>query len=122
MQVTSQSQNPIELRFSLHLLRCASVFHSHVEQRFRKEFETTTPRFEVLTELSREPMGVTLSPGGKVQPNRSTLRSPAGLRAACSSIFNERAPTPPRFIGHSTWMSGSDRGQTFSGSASSSIR
>jgi DNA-binding MarR family transcriptional regulator len=58
VQVTSQSQNPIELRFSLHLLRCATVFHSHVEQRFRKEFETTTARFEVLTELSREPMGV----------------------------------------------------------------
>src|SRR5262249_35398882 len=29
----------------------------------------------------------------------------AGLSAACSSMFSERAPTPPRFIGHRTWMS-----------------
>jgi hypothetical protein len=40
---------------------------------------------------------ITLSPGAKVQPNRSTLRSPA---AACSSMFSDRAPTLPRFIGH----------------------
>src|SRR5215831_17208724 len=43
--------------------------------------------------------------GRKVQPNRSTLRSPAGLSVACSSMFNDRATAPPRFIGHSTWMS-----------------
>src|SRR5208337_5532315 len=48
---------------------------------------------------------MTLSPGAKVQPNRSTLRSPAGFRAACSSMLSDRAPTPPRFMGHSTWMS-----------------
>src|SRR5947207_10548918 len=48
---------------------------------------------------------MTLSPGANVQPNRSTLRSPAGLSAACNSMFNDRAPTPPRFIGQSTWMS-----------------
>src|SRR5438309_9559726 len=48
---------------------------------------------------------MTLSPGAKVQPKRSTLRSLAGLSAACSSMFSERAPTPPRFIGQSTWMS-----------------
>src|SRR6266566_4201907 len=46
-----------------------------------------------------------LSPGAKVQPKRSTLRSPAGFKAAWSSMFSERAPTPPRFIGQSTWMS-----------------
>src|SRR5208337_1352951 len=48
---------------------------------------------------------MTLSPGAKVQPKRSTLRSPAGFSAACSSMLSERAPTPPRFIGQSTWMS-----------------
>src|SRR5258708_38317328 len=48
---------------------------------------------------------MTLSPGAKVQPKRSTLRSPAGFSAACSSMLSDRAPTPPRFIGHSTWMS-----------------
>src|SRR6516165_2099597 len=48
---------------------------------------------------------MTLSRGAKVQPNRSTFRSPAGLSAACSSMFNDCAPAPPRFIGHSTWMS-----------------
>ena len=28
-----------------------------------------------------------------------------GLRAACSTMLSERAPAPPRFIGHRTWMS-----------------
>src|SRR3954469_14496930 len=41
---------------------------------------------------------MTLSPGANVQPKRSTLRSPAGLRGACNSILMERAPPPPRFI------------------------
>src|SRR5260370_26212598 len=48
---------------------------------------------------------MTLSLGAKVQPKRSTLRSPAGFKAACSSMLSKRAPTPPRFIGQSTWMS-----------------
>src|ERR1700735_2890430 len=48
---------------------------------------------------------MTLSPGAKVQPNLSTLRSPAGFNAACSSMLTERAPTPPRFIGQRTWTS-----------------
>src|SRR5271165_3699477 len=48
---------------------------------------------------------MTLSPGAKIEPKRSTLRSPAGFKAACSSMLSERAPTPPRFIGQSTWMS-----------------
>src|SRR5271168_3301190 len=48
---------------------------------------------------------MTLSPGAKVHPKRSTLRSPAGFNAACNSMLSERAPTPPRFIGQSTWIS-----------------
>ena len=40
--------------------------------------------------------------GAEIQPNRSTRASPGGLRAYWSSMFNERAPRPPRFIGHST--------------------
>src|SRR4029077_13363768 len=48
---------------------------------------------------------MTLSPGAKVQPKRSTLRSPAGFNAACSSMLTERAPTPPRFIGQRTLTS-----------------
>src|SRR5437762_2727748 len=34
---------------------------------------------------------MTLSPGAKVQPNLSTLRSPAGFNAACSSMLSEPA-------------------------------
>src|SRR5438105_1063701 len=41
---------------------------------------------------------MTLSPGAKVQPKRSTLRSPARFNAAWSSMLSERVPTPPRFI------------------------
>ena len=48
---------------------------------------------------------MTLSPGPKVQPKRSTLSSPGGFSAACSSMLSDRAPSPPRFIGHSTWTS-----------------
>ena len=42
---------------------------------------------------------MTLSPGAKVQPNRSTFLSPGGFSAACNSMLRDRAPTPPRFIG-----------------------
>src|SRR6266436_2694355 len=48
---------------------------------------------------------MTLSPGQKVQPNRSMRISLGGFNAFCSSILSERAPRPPRFIGQSTWMS-----------------
>src|ERR1700724_206363 len=48
---------------------------------------------------------MTLSPGQKVQPNRSMRISPGGFSAFCSSILSERAPRPPRFIGQSTWTS-----------------
>src|ERR1700747_135345 len=44
---------------------------------------------------------MTLSPGQKVQPKRSMRTSPGGFSALCSSILSERAPRPPRFIGHS---------------------
>jgi hypothetical protein len=45
---------------------------------------------------------LTLSPIKKGVPNFSTFGSPRGLRARCSSMFSERAPSPPRFMGHST--------------------
>ena len=48
---------------------------------------------------------MTLSPGPKVQPKRSTRASPGGFSSRCSSRFSDRAPSPPRFIGHSTWTS-----------------
>src|ERR1700719_5381302 len=48
---------------------------------------------------------MTLSPGQKVQPNRSMRTSPGGFSAFCSSILSERAPRPPRFIGQRTCMS-----------------
>src|SRR5262245_55864989 len=48
---------------------------------------------------------MTLSPGQKVQPKRSTRMSPGRFNAVCSSILRERAPRPPLFIGQSTWMS-----------------
>src|SRR5665648_1027103 len=35
---------------------------------------------------------MTLSPGAKLQPLRSTLRSPAGLSAACSSMLKRTGP------------------------------
>ena len=48
---------------------------------------------------------MTLSPGPKVQPKRSTLASPGGFKSRCSSRLSDRAPSPPRFIGHSTCTS-----------------
>src|SRR3954453_11492972 len=47
---------------------------------------------------------LTLSSAANAKPNRSTWRSLAGLSAVCSSMFSDRAPAPPRFIGHTTWM------------------
>src|ERR687891_1904131 len=48
---------------------------------------------------------MTLSPTPKVQPKRWTALSSGGLSTFCSSRFKARAPRPPRFIGHKTWIS-----------------
>src|ERR1700712_5041033 len=41
---------------------------------------------------------MTLSPGPKIQPNRSPRFSPGGFKACCNARFSARAPRPPRFI------------------------
>ena len=57
---------------------------------------------------------MTLSPTRKVQPYRSML-APPGFRAAWSTVVQVPAPSSPRCMGVSTWMSSSGSKPNVSG-------
>jgi DNA-binding MarR family transcriptional regulator len=49
------------LRLWLRLLSCSMIIERRVRTRLEEEFETTLPRFDVLSALEREPDGLTMS-------------------------------------------------------------
>lgn len=48
------------LRLWLRLLTCANVIEKRVRNRLRSEFDTTLPRFDVLSSLEHSPDGLTM--------------------------------------------------------------
>jgi len=51
----------VSLRLWLRLLSCSMIVERRVRTRLEVEFETTLPRFDVLSALEREPDGLTMS-------------------------------------------------------------
>lgn len=49
------------LRLWLRLLSCSMIIERRVRTKLEEEFETTLPRFDVLSALEREPDGLTMS-------------------------------------------------------------
>lgn len=49
------------LRLWLKLLKASSLLEEHVRRRLREEFQTTLPRFDVMSALSRSPEGLKMS-------------------------------------------------------------
>lgn len=49
------------LRLWLRLLSCSMIIERRIRTRFEEEFQTTLPRFDVLSALEREPDGLTMS-------------------------------------------------------------
>jgi DNA-binding MarR family transcriptional regulator len=50
-----------ELRLWLRLLSCANLIEANVRHRLRIEYEMTLPRFDLMSQLYREPSGLRLS-------------------------------------------------------------
>jgi len=51
----------VSLRLWLRLLSCSMIVERRVRTRLEVDFETTLPRFDVLSALEREPDGLTMS-------------------------------------------------------------
>lgn len=54
------SDDRLELRVWLRLLTCTNLIDGHVRQRLRREFGTTLPRFDLMSQLDRAPDGLTM--------------------------------------------------------------
>lgn len=55
-----QTDKP-ELRLWLRLLRCANLVEGEIRRRLRQDFDTTLPRFDLLSQLDRHRGGLTLT-------------------------------------------------------------
>ena len=59
-EVALKSDEKLELRLWLRLLTCANIIEAEVRRRLRQEFDTTLPRFDVLAQLDRNVLGLTM--------------------------------------------------------------
>ena len=50
----------IALRLWLRLLTCSNLIEGHLRSQLRIEFASTLPRFDLLSQLDREPKGLTM--------------------------------------------------------------
>ncbi len=50
----------LQLRVWLRLLSCANLISAEIRKRLREEFDVTLPRFDLLSQLYREPNGLRL--------------------------------------------------------------
>ena len=51
------ADNRAQVRVWLRLLACTSLIGAELRRQFREEFDFTMPRFDVLAQLDREPVG-----------------------------------------------------------------
>ena len=54
------ADNRAQVRVWLRLLACTSLIGTELRRQFREEFDFTMPRFDVLAQLDREPVGLVL--------------------------------------------------------------
>ena len=54
------ADNRAQVRVWLRLLACTSLIGAELRRQFREEFDFTMPRFDVLAQLDREPVGLVL--------------------------------------------------------------
>jgi hypothetical protein len=54
------ADNRTQVRVWLRLLACTSLIGAELRRQYREEFDFTMPRFDVLAQLDREPVGLVL--------------------------------------------------------------
>jgi DNA-binding MarR family transcriptional regulator len=58
LEARIHSEHPEELRLWLRLLTCTQLIESRVRANLREQFNTTLPRFDLMSQLEREPDGM----------------------------------------------------------------
>ncbi len=58
LEARIHSEHPEELRLWLRLLTCTQLIESRVRANLREQFNTTLPRFDLMSQLEREPNGM----------------------------------------------------------------
>lgn len=61
MTVAEKTDSKVRLRLWLRLLKTSHAIESELRERFRTEFGTTLPRFDVMAALARYPDGLRMS-------------------------------------------------------------
>jgi DNA-binding MarR family transcriptional regulator len=61
MEARAHSEHPEALRLWLRMLTCTQLVEKQVRVRLRERFDTTLPRFDLLSQLERSPDGLKMN-------------------------------------------------------------
>lgn len=61
MEARAHSDHAQELRLWLRLLTCTQLIERHVRSALREKFDTTLPRFDLMSQLERAPEGLKMN-------------------------------------------------------------
>lgn len=61
LEARAHSEHPEELRLWLRMLTCTQLIETRVRGLLRDQFETTLPRFDLLSQLDRAPEGLKMN-------------------------------------------------------------
>ncbi|MDP6344441.1 MAG: MarR family transcriptional regulator [Alphaproteobacteria bacterium] len=56
-----EGNDKLQLRLWLRLLTCSNLIESEIRRRLRRDFATTLPRFDLLSQLDRSPGGLSMT-------------------------------------------------------------
>lgn len=61
LEARAHSEHPEALRLWLRLLTCTQLVEKQVRSRLREQFDTTLPRFDLMSQLERAPEGLKMN-------------------------------------------------------------
>ncbi|MBX3654801.1 MAG: MarR family transcriptional regulator [Ramlibacter sp.] len=61
LEARAHSEHPEALRLWLRLLTCTQLVEKQVRSRLREQFDTTLPRFDLMSQLERAPDGLKMN-------------------------------------------------------------
>jgi DNA-binding MarR family transcriptional regulator len=61
MEARAHSEHPEALRLWLRLLTCTQIVEKQVRSQLRERFDTTLPRFDLMSQLERSPEGLKMN-------------------------------------------------------------
>jgi len=61
LETRATGQEPADLRLWLRMLSCCTLIENELRSRLRSEFQTTLPRFDLMSQLTHAPKGLKMS-------------------------------------------------------------